>query len=113
MEEDCDMKGESVDIAGGRVMTFGLCGNRCGRLNNKHEVRDPENHYMDLKLLFNNGIDSTFVFDVTQQVRERYKGGVLTVELDMDTIAVPSRSGGSGFDAVVKDFEEETHEIEM
>ena len=46
-------------------------------------------------------------------MRERYKGGVLTVELDMDTIAVPSRSGGSGFDAVVKDFEEETHEIEM
>lgn len=112
-KKDCDMKGESVDIAGGRVMTFGLCGNRCGRLNNKHEVRDPENHYMDLKLLFNNGIDSTFVFDVTQQVRERYKGGVLTVELDMDTIAVPSRSGGSGFNAVVKDFEEETHEIEM
>jgi hypothetical protein len=31
----------------------------------------------------------------------------------MDTIPIPSRSGGSGFDAVVKDFEEETHEIEM
>lgn len=112
-KKDCDMEGEKVDIAGGRVMTFGLCGNRCGQLRNKHEVRDRENHYMDLKLLFNNGIDSTFVFDVTQQVRDRYKGGVLTVELDMDTIPIPSRSGGSGFDAVVKDFEEETHEIEM
>jgi hypothetical protein len=112
-KKDCDMNGEKVDIAGGRAMTFGLCGNRCGQLTNKHEVRDVHNHYMDLKILFNNGIDSTFVFDVTNQVRERYKGGVLTVELDMDTIAVPSRSGGSGFNAVVKDYEEETHEIEM
>ena len=64
-------------------------------------------------MLFNNGSDSTFVFDVTEQVRKRYKGGVLTVELDMDTIPLPSRSGGSAFDAVVKEFEEETHEIEM
>ena len=55
---------------------------------------------------FNNGMDSTFVFDVTQQVRERYKGGVITVELDVDTIPIPQRSGGSGFNAVVKDFED-------
>lgn len=68
---------------------------------------------MDLKLLFNNGIDSTFVFDVTDQVRRRYKGGVLTVELDMDTIPVPTRNGGSAFDAVVKDFEEETYEFDV
>jgi hypothetical protein len=107
------MNGEKVDIAGGRLLNFGLCGHACGRLHSKQEVHDTEKHYMDVKLLFNNGIDSTFVFDVTQQVRDRYKGGVLTVELDMDTISVPSRSGGSGFDAVVKEFEEETHEIEM
>jgi hypothetical protein len=112
-KKDCDMNGEKVDIAGGRLLNFGLCGHACGRLHSKQEVHDTEKHYMDVKLLFNNGIDSTFVFDVTQQVRDRYKGGVLTVELDMDTISVPSRSGGSGFDAVVKEFEEETHEIEM
>ena len=69
---------------------------------------------MDFTMQFNNGIDSTFVFDVTEQVKKRYKGGVLTVELDVDTIKIPTRSGGSGFDAVVKDFEDGgTHEFEM
>jgi len=54
------------------------------------------------------------VFDVTQQVRERYKGGVITIELDVDTVPIPKRSGGSGFNAVVKDTEDGgTYEFEM
>lgn len=112
-KKGCDMRGETVDIAGGRMLTFGLCGHSCNRLSSYREVNDKFSHYMDLKLLFNNGIDSTFVFDVTEQVRRRYKGGVLTVEIDMDTIPIPRRAGGSAFDAVVKEFEEETHEFEM
>jgi hypothetical protein len=55
---------------------------------------------------FNNGKDSTIVKEVTDQVRMHYKGGVITVELDMDTVPIPKRAGGSGFQAVVKDFEE-------
>ena len=113
LKRNCEKAGEQVDIVGGRLLTFGICGQRSGHLSNSREVRDAHRHYMDLKMLFNNGTDSTFVFDVTDQVRQRYKGGVLTVELDLDTIPLPSRSGGSAFDAVVKDFEEETHEIEM
>ena len=109
----CDMRGESVDIAGGRMLTFGICGQSSNKIRNYREVKDANTHYMDLKMLFNNGIDSTFVFNVTDQVRRRYKGGVLTVEIDMDTIPVPRRSGGSAFDAVVEEFEEETHEFEM
>ena len=63
---------------------------------------------------FNNGMDSTFVFDVTDQVRKLYKGGVITVELDMDTVPIPQRSGGSGFNAVVKDTEDGgTYEFDM
>jgi alanyl-tRNA synthetase len=42
---------------------------------------------------------------------QRYKGGVLTVELDMDTIPIPRRSGGSAFNAVVEEYKEETHEF--
>ena len=42
-------------------------------------------------------MDSTLVFDVTDQVRKRYRGGVITVELNMDTVPIPTRSGGSGF----------------
>ena len=62
---------------------------------------------------FNNGKDSTFVFDVTDQVRKLFRGGVITIDLDMDTVPVPSRPGGSGFDAVVKDFEEKQWEFDM
>jgi len=109
----CDMNGENVDIAGGRLLTFGICEHSCNFIKNWREVKDKHRHYMDLNLLFNNGMDSTFVFDVTDQVRKRFKGGVLTVEIDMDTVSIPSRKGGSAFDAIVKDFEEETHEFDL
>ncbi len=112
-KRNCDKNGEPVDIAGGRLLTFGICEHACNDIRNWREVKDKHRHYMDLTMLFNNGIDSTFVFDVSDQVRKRFKGGVLTVEIDMDTIPVPSRSGGSAFDAVVKDFEEETWEFDV
>ena len=108
---NCDMNGELVDIAGGRLLSFGMCGHNGNRINSIEDVKDDIPHYMDVTMHFNNGNDSTFVFDVTDQVRHRWKGGVITVELDMDTIGVPSRTGGSAFDAVVKDFEEVTHEF--
>ena len=105
---------EHVDIVGGRLMTFGLCGHAANDIATRQDIRDTHRHYMDVTMQFNNGMDSTFVFDVTDQVRRRFKGGVITVELDMDTIPVPSRNGGSGFDAVVKDFEDGgTHEFDM
>ena len=112
-KRNCQVNGENVDIAGGRMLTFGLCGHRCNQLKSTADVHDKETHYMDVKMVFNNGLDSTFVFDVTDQMRQRYKGGVITVEIDMDTIPVPRRSGGSAFDAVVEEFKEETHEFEM
>lgn len=107
--EDC----QYVDIAGGRVMTFGIPNQNSSRVTRAEDVKDDIRHYMDMTLLFNNGLDSTFVFDVTDQVRKHYRGGVITIDLDVDTIPIPSRSGGSGFDAVVEDYEEETHEFEM
>ena len=103
---NCDMKGEAVDIIGGRLMTFGMCNLNPKAMTRTDEAKDELRHYMDVTMLFNNGIDSTFVFDMTDQVRKLYKGGVLTIELDMDTIPVPYRPGGSAFDAVVKDYED-------
>lgn len=104
---------ERVDIVGGRLMTFGICNQNGNRITRQANVKDIHRHYMDVVMQFNNGMDSTFVFDVTDQMRQRYKGGVITVEIDMDTIPVPRRSGGSAFDAVVEEFKEETHEFEM
>jgi hypothetical protein len=110
---NCKREDEYVDIVGGRMLTFGIVGQNMNRIKNRSEVLDKVPHYLDVTLLFNNGMDSTFVFDVTEQVRSHWRGGVITVDLDMDTVRIPTRKGGSAFDAVVKEFEEETHEIEM
>ena len=112
-KHDVDMKGENVDIAGGRFLTFGICSHNAYRITDPAQLHDTHEHYMDVHMQFYNGTDSTLVFNITDQVRRRYKGGVITMELDMDTVPIPQRPGGSGFDAVVQDFEEETHEIEM
>lgn len=105
---------EHVDIVGGRLTTFGMCGQTPRNIHHASEVTDNINHYMDVTMQFNNGMDSTFVFNVTDQVREHWKGGVIRVELDLDTIPIPSRQGGSGFDAVVKDVEDGgTYEFDM
>ena len=106
LKNDIEWKtGEKVDIIGGRLMTFGICGQNANRISRAEESFDRERHYIDVQMQFYNGMDSTFVFDVTDQVRRRYKGGVITIELDLDTIPIPRRKGGSGFNAVVKDYE--------
>lgn len=97
---------EHADIIGGRLTTFGMCGQTPRNIHNVSEVTDTLRHYMDVTLQFNNGMDSTFVFNVTDQVRRHWKGGVIRVELNVDTISIPSRTGGSGFDAVVKEVED-------
>ena len=101
-----DASTEYADVLGGRIMTFGICDIAANEVNNASEVHDSYRHYLDMDVQFYNGMDSTIVFDVSEQVRNRYKGGVITVELDMDTVPIPVRPGGSGFDAIVKDFEE-------
>lgn len=106
LKKDCFKNLELVDIVGGRLMTFGICNENGNHISRAADVQDGVRHYMDCTMQFYNGMDSTFVFDVTDQVRKLYKGGVITVELDMDTVPIPLRPGGSGFDAVVKEMED-------
>ena len=114
LKYNCVKDSELVDIVGGRLLTFGICGQNGNRIKHRDEVTDEIPHYLDVTMQFNNGLDSTFVFDVSEQVRRHWKGGVITVELDMDTVRIPTRTGGSAFDAVVKDFEDGgTHVIDL
>lgn len=115
-------RNDKVDIIGGKVLTFGIINLNPHKLSTrayaesmqKVMAADKNNrHYLDVKMQFYNGKDSTLVFDVTNQVRRLFRGGVITVELDMDTVPIPQRSGGSGFDAVVKDYEEKQWEFDM
>lgn len=114
--------GDKVDVIGGKVLTFGIPNLNPHKLSTRSYAEslgkvlaaDKDNrHYLGLKMQFYNGKDSTLVFDVTDQVRRLFRGGVITVELDMDTVPVPYRSGGSGFNAVVKDFDERQWEFDM
>lgn len=115
MKQHINMNGEDVDIVGGRLLTFGMCNH-----NNYIVTRGPipdhqdaDRHYIDCTFIFNNGAEKTMSFDVTDQVRTRFKGGVLTVHIDVDDIEIPGKTGGSGFDAVVEEEEEVIKEIEM
>lgn len=117
-----DKGGEKVDVIGGKALTFGIPKLNPSSLSTRHYLEslkkvgaaDLNNrHYVDVKMQFYNGKDSTFVFDVTNSVRRLFRGGVITIELDMDKVPIPNRSGGSGFDAVVEDFEEKQWEFDM
>lgn len=115
MKRHINVQGEDVDIVGGRVLTFGICNQ-----NNYNVTRGPiaeeddaDRHYIDCTFTFNNGTEKTMLFDVTDQMRKHFKGGVLTVHVNVDEIDIPDKPGGSGFDAIVEDTEEITTEIEM
>ena len=105
--------GKKVDVIGGRFTTFGLCNTKPNEITKASEVSDKYRHLMGVNIQFSNGKDSTMVFDVTKQVRKAYRGGVITVELDVDTVKLPNRSGGSGFDVSVKDFVDHEYDFEM
>lgn len=123
MKQDvADKNGNKVDVIGGKVLTFGIPKLNPSKLDARayleslQKVRDADlnnRHYIDVKMQFYNGKDSTFVFDVTDQARRLFRGGVITVKLDMDKVPVPNRSGGSGFDAVVEDYEEKEWIFDM
>ena len=106
-------KGERVDVIGGKCITFGIPGINPNKITSTDQFADNHPHYLGIPVTFNNGMDSTLIFDVSDQVRNRYKGGVITVVLDMDTVPIPSRSGGSAFNAVIADWDSVFHEIEM
>ena len=114
--------GENVDIIGGKGMTFGIPNLNPYKLSTRayaeslaqvKQVDKDNHHYVDVKMQFYNGTDSTLVFDVTDQVQRLYRGGVITIDLDMNGVPVPNRSGGSGFDAVVEDWEKRQWEFDM
>lgn len=89
-----DSADKNADIIGGKLTTFGLC-----------PVQNQLRNRMSINVTFSNQRDSTFTFDLTPQVQAQPHGGILTVELDMDTIRSPAgSSGGSTFDPWVKEY---------
>lgn len=128
MKRHLSHKGDpDVDIIGGRLYTFGICGvnpyNVRKRVVGSTTVEatqtaadiyaaDGNRHYVDFDVVFSNGNDSVITFDVTDKVRQFYRGGVLTLELDMDTVPVPGKKH-SLFDVVVAEPDSVTYEFPM
>jgi len=110
MLTDGEHKGETADVIGGRLQTFGICNTNPNEIT-RAVVADVEPHYIGFNVQFSNGVDSILVFDVTDEIRERYRGGVITMELDVDSLPIPEQQGGRGFDAHVAECEEETYEF--
>lgn len=103
--------GEVVDVIGTRCMTFGIPGQDYGTSGSK--VNTSCLHTAGFDLRFSTGYDSTFVFDVSDQVHKYYRGGILTVDINVDTLNIPSPSGSSGLDAKVEDFDNKEFEFQF
>ena len=50
LKKNCDMEGENVDIIGGRLLTFGICGLRPNAIRRADEIKDANRHYMDVTI---------------------------------------------------------------
>ena len=111
--DSLDKMPKVTDVVGARMLTFGICGQNGNRIDSLQYVKDKYKHELYMPMKFSNGVDSTFVFDVTEKVRSRWKGGVISVELDMSKIPMPQRSGGSAFDAVVEEYKDTTYVFDM
>lgn len=115
--------GETVDVLGGRLTTFGLCGMK-GYADSRSQVlyagTHPDNlNHIAIDFKFRNDADSIITYDITSQLQNQSHGGVITIEVDVNDIPLPYNpdphpGGGSGFDPYIKDYEDgENHEIEM
>ena len=114
--------GEVVDILGGRITTYGLCGQK-GYVQEKSSLYTgscPENqNLVAIDFEFKNGRDSVITFDLTPQLQRTCHGGVLTIELDASKITIPVNpnapaSGGSGFDPYIENYTDSiVHEFDM
>ena len=115
------MDGKVADVIGGKLTTYGLCGMppynaTRGRIYSG--TRADVHNTFSLNISFSNEMDSTYVYDVTDQFQEQSHGGVITLEIDVDTLTIPinttPKSGGSGFDPYVEDYKDSViHEISM
>ena len=111
--------GEQVDVAGGKLTTFGLCDQppyAAGRDTHYTGSRGDLNNYVYLTLRFRNGTEKTVTASVTEQCQAQCYGGVLTVHFDCREIEMPpDGSGGPGnlFVPTVEDYENVDYEIPM
>lgn len=101
--------GRDADILGSMFTTFGLCDMEPWRTSRGPQYMGSRTDLANcvlLDLLFSNSTDALFAYDVTQQMQRQTHGGVITIEIDADTITVPKpgSAAGSGFKPTVEEY---------
>ena len=111
--------GETVDVIGGKLTTFGLCDMDPywvdGRAQYNGSRADLPN-YLYFTLQFSNGTSKTLTATITEQCQSQCHGGVITVNLDCRDIEVPDPGdSGSGnmFVPTIEDYEDVIYDIPM
>lgn len=105
-----------ADIIGGKLHTFGLCDMEpwyASRGAAYKGSRTELNNRLYVDFAFSNSTDSIFSYDITDQLQRQCHGGVITLEIDMDTVTIPSAPGGGSFDPIIAPSDTIVHEFPM
>ena len=97
----------STNMMGARLLTFGIPG--CNPYDQASVDAAPAGkHFLVMNITYANGSWRNIRADVTDQIRALPLGGVVTLEIDVNDFPPDeSAGGGSGFNALVDDWEEE------
>lgn len=117
MKKDLQVNGSRVDIIGGKLTTFGLCdmqGYGVYRQPQYQGSRTDLPNLLYVELNMSGGSKQALKFDVTDQVRSRCHGGVITIWLDCSELDNPEEKGeGSIFHPTVEDYENLDYDIPL
>ncbi len=100
---DCEVKAWGAEA---RVCSFGVAGfpDKYYAQKAQRAAKTPERYSLNLELMLRNGRTKTFFFDVTDQLADQPRGGV--IEVGGITIGDEDISTDSGFDVNVSDWGE-------
>lgn len=119
LKKGLDYKGETVDIVGGKLTTFGLCdmdGWTPGSRAEYTGTRTDLDNRLYLTLQFSNGQEMTLNYLITEQCRKRAHGGLITVHVNVGDIEPPSPDNpnkGDLFVPSIGDYENVDYDIPM
>lgn len=117
MKKDLDYEGQTVDIIGGRLTTYGLCDMAGYLVDTGAQYTGTKGelpNYLYYELIMGSGNIKSMRAEVTEQCQAQSHGGVITIIVDVSTLDDEDpEKGGSIFNPVVGDYNELEFDIPM
>lgn len=118
LKRNLQVKGETVDIIGGKLTTYGLCDMAGFSADSRAQYQGSRGelpNYLYYELIMANGSVKTLRADVTKQCQEQCHGGIITIELNCQDLEVPGEDPGTGsvFRPIVEDYDELIYDIPL